>query len=249
MDTTTLKLEMEMAFGWAMSVLNEKERVVVERRIAYEDRQRTFSEIGLELSCTRERVRQMEQKAFRKMRNYLCGPMHRNYGTELSFIIEELNNLNRCPSTSRKSLPSGYRYIPQWTPSPKLRKRRRKLDLDTDDGWITELFKSKVEKEIPSFRTKQPYKYDLDKVPWIDGQPCIKLAKTWYAKRGRIKYVHFEENKRFSIYKSLEKKGWRRDDQGIYYNPKSGQVRSIVFCHCHWKKGWVWMNVCFSSSF
>ncbi len=54
----------------ALECLDERERFIIERRRLIEEPQ-TLSEIGKDLGITRERVRQLEARAIRKLRDYL----------------------------------------------------------------------------------------------------------------------------------------------------------------------------------
>lgn len=253
-DITNLKLEMEMAIGWAMSTLDDREKLVVEGRFLYQEKPETLDQLAEKIGKNRERVRQIQQKAVRKMRNFLCSGLRVNYGEDVILLLKERDRLDAEPSRSRPSLPGGHAYVPVWRPKGGF--RRRKLDPptkkpkhDTDNDWVFDLWKQERKPRPDDFRTKQPYPYTNPKdLPWIENHPCTKLAKTWVRKVQNRKYVHFEENKRFPIYKTLERRGWVRDNDGRYFNPKSGSVRSIIFRQCHWKKGWVWMNVTFASS-
>jgi RNA polymerase primary sigma factor len=54
----------------ALSTLTVKEHRILELRFGLEDgRERTLEEVGLEFRVTRERVRQIEAKALRKLRH------------------------------------------------------------------------------------------------------------------------------------------------------------------------------------
>ena len=52
-----------------LSTLSDRERKVIEMRFGLEgDRPRTLEEVGLEFKVTRERIRQIEAKAIRKLK-------------------------------------------------------------------------------------------------------------------------------------------------------------------------------------
>ena len=62
---TALKLQIREA----LSTLSERERKVIELRFGLIDgKQRTLEEVGAEFAVTRERIRQIEAKALRKLR-------------------------------------------------------------------------------------------------------------------------------------------------------------------------------------
>jgi RNA polymerase primary sigma factor len=52
-----------------MSVLDERERVIVEDYYGITGTPRTLEDIGNDFSLTKERVRQIKEKALRKLRN------------------------------------------------------------------------------------------------------------------------------------------------------------------------------------
>jgi RNA polymerase sigma-32 factor len=54
----------------ALKQLSDRERLIIRRRRLSEDTQ-TLSEIGKDLGITRERVRQLEARAIRKLRSFL----------------------------------------------------------------------------------------------------------------------------------------------------------------------------------
>ena len=65
-DSAMLKEEVRKALG----TLTERERRVVELRFGLEDgKARTLEEVGLEFGVTRERIRQIEAKAIRKLKH------------------------------------------------------------------------------------------------------------------------------------------------------------------------------------
>ena len=53
----------------ALSLLSEKERKIIEAFFGINQREKTLEEIGTEYGVTRERVRQIKEKAIRKLRN------------------------------------------------------------------------------------------------------------------------------------------------------------------------------------
>lgn len=230
---------MAMAAEWAMSTLNPQEAHVVCNRIAFDERKKTLSELGSEMRVSRDRVRQIEHKALRKMRNVLF--RNSSYYSDILDILRNPSTVTPTSNLARHALPSDCRWVPH--PSMVTRKRvhRKRVKKLDDYDWFIPSVKPR------DYRTPQPYPYDSKNVPWIDGRPCKKLAKTWIQISGPIKYVHFEESKRLIMYDRLEKKGWVKMFDA-WHNPKPSQVRSIMFCWCKWKPGYVWMKVTFASS-
>ena len=53
----------------ALSLLSEKERKIIEAFFGINQREKTLEEIGNEYGLARERVRQIKEKAIRKLRN------------------------------------------------------------------------------------------------------------------------------------------------------------------------------------
>lgn len=68
-DAASLQLLKEQLAG-VLNTLNAREKRVLELRFGLEDgRSRTLEEVGLEFAVTRERIRQIEAKALRKLRH------------------------------------------------------------------------------------------------------------------------------------------------------------------------------------
>jgi RNA polymerase primary sigma factor len=68
-DATTAEELMRQDLGRMLSQLTPRERDIMHLRYGLEDgRQRTLEEVGRLFNITRERVRQIEHKAFRKLR-------------------------------------------------------------------------------------------------------------------------------------------------------------------------------------
>jgi RNA polymerase primary sigma factor len=66
--------------GDALGELTERERKIIQLRFGLEDgRYRTLEEVGREFGITRERIRQIEAKAIRKLRNPKCSRKLRGY--------------------------------------------------------------------------------------------------------------------------------------------------------------------------
>ena len=68
-EATTAEVLMRQDLGRMLSQLTPRERDIMHLRYGLEDgRQRTLEEVGKLFNITRERVRQIEHKAFRKLR-------------------------------------------------------------------------------------------------------------------------------------------------------------------------------------
>jgi RNA polymerase primary sigma factor len=52
-----------------MSVLDDREKIIIEDYYGISGTPRTLEDIGVEFSLTKERVRQIKEKALRKLRN------------------------------------------------------------------------------------------------------------------------------------------------------------------------------------
>jgi RNA polymerase primary sigma factor len=52
-----------------MSVLDERERIIIEDYFGIGGSSRTLEDIGTDFNLTKERVRQIKEKALRKLRN------------------------------------------------------------------------------------------------------------------------------------------------------------------------------------
>jgi RNA polymerase sigma factor (sigma-70 family) len=58
------------AIWWMISTLTEREKFVIEQRFGiHTDKDRTLEEVAKELDTTRERIRQIEAKALKKLRH------------------------------------------------------------------------------------------------------------------------------------------------------------------------------------
>jgi len=79
-DDATSRHLLEEQIRSALDVLNERERAVLELRYGLRDgRAHTLEEVGRELGVTRERVRQIEAKALRKLRHPVRSRKLRDY--------------------------------------------------------------------------------------------------------------------------------------------------------------------------
>ena len=58
----------ETLFG-IMNILDERERVIIEDYFGLSGQSRTLEDIGNDFKLTKERVRQIKEKALRKLRN------------------------------------------------------------------------------------------------------------------------------------------------------------------------------------
>ena len=56
-----------------MKILDERERVIIEDYFGISGSPRTLEEIGKDFNLTKERVRQIKEKALRKLRNESSG--------------------------------------------------------------------------------------------------------------------------------------------------------------------------------
>lgn len=72
----------------ALKQLSDREQLIIRRRRLLEDTQ-TLSEIGKDLGITRERVRQLEARALRKIRTYLLENQYEYFGSpELELALQ-----------------------------------------------------------------------------------------------------------------------------------------------------------------
>lgn len=63
----------------ALSCLNERERMIIEAYYGIEQQEMTLEEIGTKYGLTRERVRQIKEKAIRRLRNNTQNKMLKSY--------------------------------------------------------------------------------------------------------------------------------------------------------------------------
>ena len=63
----------------ALSCLNERERMIIEAYFGIEQPEMTLEEIGTKYGLTRERVRQIKEKAIRRLRNHTQNKMLKSY--------------------------------------------------------------------------------------------------------------------------------------------------------------------------
>jgi RNA polymerase primary sigma factor len=64
----TKEMLKEKLFG-IMNILDERERVIIEDYFGLSGQSRTLEDIGNDFQLTKERVRQIKEKALRKLRN------------------------------------------------------------------------------------------------------------------------------------------------------------------------------------
>ncbi len=78
---TVLKEDLKNRIEEVLSQLNERENAVIRRRFGLmpDDSDRTLEEIGKELNVTRERVRQIESSAIKKLKHPKVGKKLKNY--------------------------------------------------------------------------------------------------------------------------------------------------------------------------
>ena len=69
-EETAIKTDLHESIMESLNRLTDREREVLILRFGLKDgRQRTLEEVGLEFGVTRERIRQIEAKALRKLRS------------------------------------------------------------------------------------------------------------------------------------------------------------------------------------
>lgn len=68
-DLTLVEESLRSEIQNALNVLNERERNVIEASYGINRQELTLEEIGTKFGLTRERVRQIKEKAIRKLRN------------------------------------------------------------------------------------------------------------------------------------------------------------------------------------
>ena len=64
---------LKMKMREIMSILDERERLIIEDYFGMSGTPRTLEDIGTDFSLTKERVRQIKEKALRKLRNESSG--------------------------------------------------------------------------------------------------------------------------------------------------------------------------------
>ena len=67
--STVLKKSLQEEVASALSKLTPKEERVLRLRYGFDGRERTLEEVGTEFHVTRERIRQIEAKALRRLRH------------------------------------------------------------------------------------------------------------------------------------------------------------------------------------
>ncbi len=78
-DKTLVMESLRTEIANALNVLNERERNVVEAFFGINQPEMTLEEIGVKYGLTRERVRQIKEKAIRKLRNSTKNKMLKSY--------------------------------------------------------------------------------------------------------------------------------------------------------------------------
>ena len=78
-DKTLVMESLRTEISNALNVLNERERNVVEAFFGINQPEMTLEEIGVKYGLTRERVRQIKEKAIRKLRNSTKNKMLKSY--------------------------------------------------------------------------------------------------------------------------------------------------------------------------
>jgi RNA polymerase primary sigma factor len=68
-DHTLISESLQMEISRALEILNERERDIIEMSFGISQPEMTLEEIGDRFGLTRERVRQIREKAIRKLRN------------------------------------------------------------------------------------------------------------------------------------------------------------------------------------
>lgn len=68
-DSTLISESLQMEISRALEILNERERDIIEMSFGISQAEMTLEEIGDRFGLTRERVRQIREKAIRKLRN------------------------------------------------------------------------------------------------------------------------------------------------------------------------------------
>ena len=78
-DNELVKESLRAEIAEALQFLNERERNVVEAFFGINQMEMTLEEIGDKYGLTRERVRQIKEKALRKLRNNTKNKMLKSY--------------------------------------------------------------------------------------------------------------------------------------------------------------------------
>jgi RNA polymerase primary sigma factor len=68
-DYTLISESLQLEISRALDILNERERDIIEMSFGIAQPEMTLEEIGDRFGLTRERVRQIREKAIRKLRN------------------------------------------------------------------------------------------------------------------------------------------------------------------------------------
>ena len=78
-DEGLLKESLRKEIGRTLSILNEKERTVIERYFGIGRKEMSLEEIGNEIGLSRERTRQIKEKAIRRLQRSSKNKLLRAY--------------------------------------------------------------------------------------------------------------------------------------------------------------------------
>ncbi|MBQ2337677.1 MAG: sigma-70 family RNA polymerase sigma factor, partial [Prevotella sp.] len=78
-DNELVKQSLQTEISRALQLLNERERNIIEAFFGINQSELTLEEIGNKYGLTRERVRQIKEKAIRRLRNHTKNKMLKAY--------------------------------------------------------------------------------------------------------------------------------------------------------------------------
>ena len=78
-DNELVKQSLQTEISRALQLLNERERNIIEAFFGINQPELTLEEIGNKYGLTRERVRQIKEKAIRRLRNHTKNKMLKAY--------------------------------------------------------------------------------------------------------------------------------------------------------------------------